>query len=349
MSDRLPLIFESIERGARFHFSDAALATAARRLFIEYLRAQVEADCDLFNVELVFGEILGNVARHAPGPVDVEFVWEEARARLEVWDHGPGYEGNIALPDLLEESHRGLFLVAQCADDLRVERRAGRTVTSVMLPIKRAEVRMNDSTSLLAPASHRADEVPPEVAALRLARLRAAEVREAAERALREAETAEAQLALQEEQAIAAVAAAKREVLTRRAQAATTLEQKAIEALAVLQSEIQHATSAKAQTEAAVAALRASLMEHEEQLREAEASERKLQGDLTNVELAAQECVRARQRAEVSLQGMAQRPVVDSDLPPAPAASKPEPPPPSLAAQRAAERRAADAARTASG
>jgi anti-sigma regulatory factor (Ser/Thr protein kinase) len=139
MSDRLPLTFEATERGFRFHFASAVLATYARRLFIVYLSGQVSSDCDLFNVELVFGEILSNVARHAPGPVDVELVWEGTGARLEVWDNGPGYEIIDARPDVLDESHRGLFLVAQCADGLRVERRAGRTVTSVVLHINRAD------------------------------------------------------------------------------------------------------------------------------------------------------------------------------------------------------------------
>jgi anti-sigma regulatory factor (Ser/Thr protein kinase) len=143
MGDHLPLWLEIRERGFRFHFADARLATSARRLFIAYLGSQVSPDCDLFNVELVFGEILGNVACHAPGPVDVGIVWEDAGARLEVWDHGPGYELNVALPDLLEESGRGLFLVAQYTDYLRVERRAGCTVTSVMLHIKPAFSQMN--------------------------------------------------------------------------------------------------------------------------------------------------------------------------------------------------------------
>ena len=336
MDDRLPLAFEMLERGFRFRFADALLATHARQLFIVYLSGQVSPDCDLFTVELVFGELLGNVARHAPGPVDVEIVWEDAGARLEVWDDGPGYELNLAVPDLLEESHRGLFLVAKCADCLRVERRAGRTVTSVLLPIERAvatgsvnaldEVRMNDRATpgdRIPPAAPVAlvpggvEERPPELVALVAARQRATEARAAAERAFREAQAAEAQLAAQEEQAIAAAAAAKRERLAENARAAVASERAAVETLAALHLEIQRVGSIKAQTEAAVTATRASLAEYEEQLRAAEASERELQGDIAIAEHNAQECARACEQAG--------------------------------AAQRAAERRAADAARAASG
>lgn len=137
MDEGLPLTFDVLEHGFRFHFADALLATYARHLFVTCLGAEVSPDCDLFDVELTVGEILGNVARHAPGPVDVEIAWEDAGARLEIWCHGAGYELNVELPDVFDESHRGLFLVAACADDLRVERRAGRTVTSVMLRIQK--------------------------------------------------------------------------------------------------------------------------------------------------------------------------------------------------------------------
>lgn len=139
MGDPLPLWFEEVARGFRFRFADAMLASSARKLFIAYIRSQVSRDTDLFNIELAFGEILGNVARHAPGSVEIELLWQDAGARLEVSDQGPGYELDVELPDVLEESHRGLFLVSQCATDLRVEQRAGRTVTSVMLPIWRAD------------------------------------------------------------------------------------------------------------------------------------------------------------------------------------------------------------------
>ena len=138
MENFLPLSLQVSDDGFRFRFADVALAASARQLFIAYLRSQAAAEADLFNVELVFGELLGNVARHAPGPVDVNLIWEQTGARLEVWDTGPGYELNVALPDLFDECRRGLFIVAQCSSRLHVERRGCRTVTSATLPVRRA-------------------------------------------------------------------------------------------------------------------------------------------------------------------------------------------------------------------
>jgi anti-sigma regulatory factor (Ser/Thr protein kinase) len=137
MGVTLPLSFEVRDSGFRFYFPDAELASSARRLFIACMRGQASADCDLFGAELAFGEILGNVARHAPGPVEIHLIWEDLGARLEVWDHGPGYQLDASLGGLLDEYHRGLFLAAQYTEELRVERRGLRTVTSALLPVRR--------------------------------------------------------------------------------------------------------------------------------------------------------------------------------------------------------------------
>jgi anti-sigma regulatory factor (Ser/Thr protein kinase) len=350
----MPLAFEVLERGFRLQFADALRATHARRLFIAYLSGQVAPECDLFNVELVFGEILGNVARHAPGPVAIEVIWEDLGARLEVWDQGPGYEPYITSPGTLEESHRGLFLVSEFSREFRVERRDGRTVTSVMLPIERAittsfdsfdEVCMSDipsgQSTPAAPVS--IEEIPPEVVAAREARLRAVAARTEAERALREAEAAEAQLVAREAEVLAAAAAARRERLEEQARAATALEREALEALSALQFQIRPIASIKSQAEAAVAAIRASLEEHEEQLRAAEAKARKLQEDITAAEGNAQECARARERAAAALHAALQYTPFSTDAA-APTVTI-EAPQAGSAAQRAAERRAADAAR----
>lgn len=200
-----------------------------------------------------------------------------------------------------------------------------------------------------APTENGSDEMPPEVVALRVARQRAAEIRAAAERALREAETAEAQLAVQEEEAIAA-ALAHRERLAELARAAVEAEREAFEALSALQSEIQRIGTIKAQTEAAVVATRAALTEREEELRAVEASERKLQSDIAVAERNALECARARERADAMLHATAQHAPTSNGIAPASAAGNPETPSPlSVAEQRAAERRAADALRAASG
>lgn len=133
----LPLQFQVDESGFRFQFVDALIASYLRRLFMMYLSSLVEPEADMFSVELIFGELVGNVAQHAPGPIDVRILWEGRDARLEVIDRGPGYELRTALPDAFDEAHRGLFIVAAYGRDLRVERRCANTVTSVCLPVKR--------------------------------------------------------------------------------------------------------------------------------------------------------------------------------------------------------------------
>jgi anti-sigma regulatory factor (Ser/Thr protein kinase) len=142
----LPLKFTLRKGGFHFEFADAAIAHYARKLFATYMQGRVEPDSDLFSVELVFGELISNVARHAPGPVEVCVLWKDAGARLEVWDHGPGYEPDATLPaSLMAEGHRGLFIVKSYAEDLVVERRGDRTVTAVTLRIRRAEPEQEDA------------------------------------------------------------------------------------------------------------------------------------------------------------------------------------------------------------
>jgi anti-sigma regulatory factor (Ser/Thr protein kinase) len=137
--ERLPLDLSFNDNGFVFGFVDATVARYARKLFSVYLAGQVEPDCDMYIVELVFGELVGNVARHAPGPLQVRVVWQDVGARLEVLDHGSGYELKPMLPvDPLAESHRGLFIVASYTEDLRVERWRGGSVTSAILPVRRA-------------------------------------------------------------------------------------------------------------------------------------------------------------------------------------------------------------------
>jgi chromosome segregation ATPase len=199
-----------------------------------------------------------------------------------------------------------------------------------------------------------ADELPLQLVALRDARQRAAETRAAAERALREAQAAEAEIAAQEEQAIAAATAAQRERLVENARVASAAEREALEILSALHVQLNTVAARKAQAEAAVVAIRVSLAEHENQLRGAEADERTLLADATAAERNAQSCMRAREQADAALNGAA--PV----LSPAPAPERADAVPEfaaslpdyscamSLREQRAAERRMADALRSAS-
>ena len=124
--------------GFTFRIADASLANNARAIFQRYLAAQVDPGSDLYGAELIFGELLGNVARHAPGAIDVRLRWNGPVAILEVADEGPGYSVNdVHLPGDYAESCRGLFLVNSFGRDLAVRSESGRTTTTVTLPVLR--------------------------------------------------------------------------------------------------------------------------------------------------------------------------------------------------------------------
>ncbi len=97
----------------RWHFDaeNARAAHDARSGFVTYLR---EHGCigDLNAAEIIFGELCGNVVRHAPGPIDVNVDWRGIRAVLHVTDRGRGFDRKPSLPDdMMKESGRGLYIV----------------------------------------------------------------------------------------------------------------------------------------------------------------------------------------------------------------------------------------------
>jgi signal transduction histidine kinase len=124
--------------GFSFRIADASLANNARAIFQRYLSTQVDPSSDVDGAELIFGELLGNVARHAPGAIDVRLRWNGVVGILEVADQGPGYSvADVHLPGDLAESCRGLFLVSSFGRDLSVRSEDGRTTTTVTLPVTR--------------------------------------------------------------------------------------------------------------------------------------------------------------------------------------------------------------------
>ena len=122
----------------RFNCSDVAGAGSMRSDVVAFLASHCDNNADLNGAELIFGELLGNVVAHAPGPVDVSITWVKGQALLAIWDTGPAYELDASLPsDVLTEHHRGLYIVMYLGKDLRVLRQGDRNLTSVMLPVKR--------------------------------------------------------------------------------------------------------------------------------------------------------------------------------------------------------------------
>jgi PAS domain S-box-containing protein len=122
-----PLIeAEGARRAWRWTFDarDAETARAVRAAIAERL-SLAGADADgRGTAELVFGELIGNVVRYAPGEVDVVLDLSGDAPVLHVVDEGAGFEHNPKLPlDQLSERGRGLFIVAALAEELYVSRR----------------------------------------------------------------------------------------------------------------------------------------------------------------------------------------------------------------------------------
>ena len=121
-----------------FASADAKMAQRARQQFIEALKIDAAHDADFYSAELIFGELVGNVVRHAPGPIQIRFDWTSDEAVLQVHDEGRGFAFEPSLPEDFSEGGRGLFIVKQLAKRVRVEKipHDGTRITAV-LPIRR--------------------------------------------------------------------------------------------------------------------------------------------------------------------------------------------------------------------
>jgi anti-sigma regulatory factor (Ser/Thr protein kinase) len=113
---------------------------AARRTRSEMLRQlknEFGTSIDFYTSELIFGELIANVVRHAPGMVDIALEKRKDRAVLHVIDRGSGYPLQAEeRTDVLAESGRGLWLIKQLGGGLTVERVPGYgTHVAVALPI----------------------------------------------------------------------------------------------------------------------------------------------------------------------------------------------------------------------
>jgi PAS domain S-box-containing protein len=103
------------------HTDEMIAVAASRRAFAEAFRDHGATSEDVAMAEIVFGELVGNAVRYAPGPVDVVADWSGADPVLHVIDQGPGFTHiSILPPDLLSESGRGLFIISALTQDFRV-------------------------------------------------------------------------------------------------------------------------------------------------------------------------------------------------------------------------------------
>ena len=142
---------------------DGEAVRELRREVADYLRRHATADSDVGAAELAFGEVVGNIARHASGLAWIHLDWSRAAPVLTVHDLGPGFVPSLQLPDdPFSGSGRGLYLVAHLTDELQVaSKRAGGTKVSVTLPVRRRAERSFDPPrrrSAGLPAPEEADD-----------------------------------------------------------------------------------------------------------------------------------------------------------------------------------------------
>jgi anti-sigma regulatory factor (Ser/Thr protein kinase) len=119
-----------------FDANDRHAAQAARKAFVARLAEFGVNPDDCVGCEIVFGEIVGNVARYTPGPVDLALRRDGTRLILAALDRGPGFRWNAEPPrDAYAESGRGLFLIAATGRAVDAEHIAGfGTYLAVTLP-----------------------------------------------------------------------------------------------------------------------------------------------------------------------------------------------------------------------
>lgn len=114
---------DTVQRHA-FHTSDREAVSAARVAFAQAVANRGGSFEDIAAAELVFGELVSNTVRYAPGEIEIVVDWSGAEPVLHVMDNGRGFK-HIAIlpPDVLSESGRGLFIVSALTHDFRVSKR----------------------------------------------------------------------------------------------------------------------------------------------------------------------------------------------------------------------------------
>ena len=109
-------------------------ALAARGSFVEFLQHRGVRQSDRYCAEMVFGELVGNAVRHAPGPINITaHVHTRGVVVLEIRDTGPEFKLSLQPPPLQSECGRGLYIASLLTADLRSENTGfGNRVTAVL-------------------------------------------------------------------------------------------------------------------------------------------------------------------------------------------------------------------------
>lgn len=102
---------------------NAKVALTERERLLEAVRKHSGWTVDDVAAHIVFTELVSNVIRHAPGPIDISLECDGESVLLNVGDKGPGFAFNAKLPEnILTECGRGLFIVSRFATQVQVEK-----------------------------------------------------------------------------------------------------------------------------------------------------------------------------------------------------------------------------------
>jgi anti-sigma regulatory factor (Ser/Thr protein kinase) len=120
--------------------ADAREAIRARCDIRQFLTLEADAGrSDMDATELIVGELVANVIRHAPGVIGIHVSWLGHEAILIVTDRGAGVPFVRCVPDERATSGRGLFLIQALARTVEIEAVPGRgSRVIVHLPVYRA-------------------------------------------------------------------------------------------------------------------------------------------------------------------------------------------------------------------
>lgn len=115
--------------------NDPSSAQRVKRAILWQLVGTGDMTPEFAGVELIYGELIANVARHTPGTATVTLEWQDGVPLLHVDDAGPPFALVVKAPnDDLAESGRGFWLVANFASTLAVQRVGETNRVTVGLP-----------------------------------------------------------------------------------------------------------------------------------------------------------------------------------------------------------------------
>lgn len=120
---------------------DRRTASSLRIEITRFLTAHALSENTLYDSSVIVGELLGNVARYAPGRMEIEIDWTDEYPILHIKDYGKGMSGDVSITqakDVEGTNGRGLFLISHLGRNFIFRTQAGEgTYARVTLPVRR--------------------------------------------------------------------------------------------------------------------------------------------------------------------------------------------------------------------